>query len=392
MDTIDTSEMPVAELDSHGYMRENGGGKAGAYAHILEKNPQLHAHLPPNTIHYRPADGSKENLLNRLQGEYPKIVRPCHPRDAEGLAGIMPHAIAQTRDEVSRAIDGILEFAESEEFKTWFIYEFGVPYDGNASVLVQDWCGKTRGSIIEHPHHRGVFRINRIVPTDDSRTFATEDVCRSDGHVFDLAEMSGNRSREPIYKTSKRHHSQDNSGIIELYKQIAETGIIPGNISFQMEFGFDAAGRAFFYQARQFRRFETSRLTDPIPPRGINETRYTTLPYNCFGIYGGDGKVTMAVADLYQNNVRKNALSPRVAYQYSSGALQPLPATVLPQNMEAYLTDDAGALARGHFRWMQKAVVTLLGIPAGKIAELEASGANVSIHSDGIQGVICSGQ
>ncbi len=386
-------EQQLRSVNTKKIVRESGGGKAGAHSYLMERCPELRENLPTNTAHYVPGETSKDNFLEQLRGEYPKIVRPCHPRDTEGLVGVMPWRIARTIEDVSRAIDDVLSFADSDRFHHFYSQEFSTPtervsYDGNISVLVQDWCGGERGTIIEHPHQRGIFRISHVIP-NGRHTFVDEDICLADGRVLDPLHMWEKRSRKPAFKMERIYASPQYCRVISLYRQIEETGIIACPCSFEMEFGFGPDKKIIFYQFRPFRRFETTRSTDAMPGRGISGQKYITLPYDSIGITDRNGVGPMPIAELFPDNVRKKETEPLMVYHRISGKPEEdSSVSVSPQNMMVYMTDDSGPLERNHFRNMKRANITLIGIPSEKLTELERAGVSVTVYSDGIQGVL----
>lgn len=373
------------------HLFEGGGSKAGAHSFLRENRPQLEGNLPAGTVHYVPGEGSKDHLLGSLDGTYPKIVRMCHLMDVEYLINSVPSVVAETREQVSEAVDKILRFAESPEFKAYFEYDIGGAYDGKMSVLVQDWCGPKKGSILEHPHQRGIYRISHVSPVSEMHTMVTEDVCRDDGKPFDLDAMRGKNPRDVVLNQSTSHHAGENGKIISLYRQVAESGMLSPNISFQMEYGISSSeGKVMCYQVRPFHRFETPIPMDMSSLNGARVTRYMTNPYNCFGVCP-EGVGPMPISSLFSHHMVGGETPARIAYQYSVGgnSFVDLPLTGVPRNMAAYMTEDTAALGRRHFRFMQKSKVTFLGIPKKRMEDLEAVGRSVTVFSDGIQGVVC---
>ena len=376
---------------------DRGGSKAGSHSFLDEtQGGKFRDHLPTGS-HYLPPDGDLDELLAKLDDRSPKIVRPCHPLDFYGMVDVirsLNHSI-KTKEEVRKAILEVLQWGRGKEVASYMEYETGTPFDRNIGILVQDfypqtWGDASSGSIIEHPHQRGFFRIS-------DRTEGTYD---SDGVC-----------------TDRRSHGKDTDmeSVIKLYRKVQESGLIPSSHSFQME--WVKKGKALWVvQNRLFKPFEKpgdfevtdKSLRDP-------ESTYLTSDLSAFGITGSEGTEPMPRAELtlgyeptqhletVREFIRTREKYSAVAYAHNGfdGGHVSCPLEIQPRNLSVYLPyHPSSVLVHGDYRWMQKAKVTLGGLGAysadgyyafGNMVRNQSPEEDVwvKVISNGITGALC---
>ncbi len=346
------------------YLEQLGGSKAGAYQYLHDAHPELRKHLPTGTA-YLPPDGNVDEFLKRVDTSKRKIVRGCHPLDVNGMVDVVCTCPDQ-RDirEVRGAIGKVLSVAQDADVRSYMEYESGKPFDGKVGVLVQNYYGKERGSIIEHPHERGVYRVEHVTPTISSHENVDTYIADETGQAFDVWTARLAPEADKLYKEKQDLAASRIQQIITLYRKIQETGLMPSTHSFQMEFGATSE-EIMFYQARLFKPFEP-KADFPIELGGFDENdtgwKSVVTPYNVFGITPEKG-TEFKLIDLTAEAVEEHKGNESLAYKHGAFFRHlSLGLEVQPRNMKAYLPRDEALLEHGHYRWMQKSPLTIGGI------------------------------
>jgi len=346
------------------YLDELGGSKSGAYQYLCDAHPELRKHLPTGS-RYLPPGGDVENFLKKLDMSKRKIVRGCHPLDVHGMVDVIYTAVDQ-RDirQVRDAIRKILDVAQDPKVHSYMEYESGKPFDGKVGILVQNYYGTERGSIIEHPHEKGTYRVEYVNPSITSKEIVDTYIADETGKAFDVWVARLAPKTEKLYKNRQDLEPSRMQQIIALYRNIQETGLMPSTHSFQMEYGA-TSNDIMFYQARLFRPYERqAEFSVKVDLRNKDPEGLTSAvtPYNVFGITPEQG-IEFKVVDLTTDVVEEQKGNESLAYRH--GAYfhhHSLGLQVQPRNMQAYMPTDESLLEHGHFRWMQKSPLTLGGI------------------------------
>lgn len=351
-------DIPWQEARAKEYLLKHGGGKAGAYQYLCDTQPRLLHHLPTGTRYFEPG-GDIEKFLDTVDFRKPKVVRGCHSSDITGMVDVIPtHLRVEGRDNVRFSIQRLLEDVQDPDVRSFIEYESGKPFDGKVGILVQDYCGGERGSIIEHPHERGLYRVARACPVMFGDTIKEEEVFEASGQALNLMKMAYEDNPERVYSDREAIAAEEVQKVIRLYRAIYDSGLMPHTHSFQMEYGVNnRTDEILFYQSRLFKPFEE---------RGNFEPDYDvfeegrTLPYLAVGITPKEG-IEVQLAELDNEFIAKYREQEQMAYAYNNQT-KSTDLDVQPHNLYAYLPYQHAVLAHGHYRWMQKAQVTLAGI------------------------------
>jgi hypothetical protein len=332
-----------------------GGSKAGPVRHILNnyEGGNLREYLPASSDYLEPG-GDINSFLQKIDFSKPKIVRACHPCDFNGMVDVIEtHKNINGRENVRQSIDEILKQADSDYVKSWMKYESGIDFDGKVGILVQDYIGPVTGSIIEYPHEKGTYRIfTEDTTTPPNQSMAADLVFDETGFIdeFNTKDQKAYKSMSTVY--SDNNYYKSTPQIVELYKKVKESGLIPDSHSFQMEFGIDTeTNRVKFYQARIFRPFVTK------------ESGNTLLnPYRSFGTTNGS-ELILPLRYLSTYAMGSQEPSAYVFHNSNPGSYdhrKPSGLDVMPNNLCAYLIPGDTShklLNHGHFRWIQRAPV-----------------------------------
>lgn len=348
--------------DAKTYLDELGGSKSGAHAYLNDAEPELQKHLPSGAKYCASGEDIDKFLKKGLDYSIPKIVRGCHRFDVNGMVDVIPTEINITgKENVRAAILSVLNTAQDPEVKSFVEYESGETFHGDIGVLVQDFCGRERGSIIEHPHQKGIFRICHVVPVWGSGSpILEEGVFDEQGQEIPRTVV-GWRRNNTDEQSIPLHLAQR---IIHLYQRIRDTGLMPSSHSFQMEFGVhNKTKEIMFYQSRLFRPFSPKADFDPvnldIPGRYLTAR---TFQYDAFGTTSAEGE-KLSVAELTQESIAQHKDQQKIAYGYNAyGNRYSTPLNVQPHNLHAFLPYGYQILEHGYYRWMQKAPIALAGI------------------------------
>lgn len=385
-------ENPVAEQ----YLRERGGSKNGSREFLRDTKPGLQPHLPHGD-YLSPEEQDIERFLDTIDFTRGKVVRACLWLDVFGVVDATPTKISNGREETRKIIFELLAAAHDPSVGSYIEYESGKPFDKKIGILVQDYCGEVGGSILEHPHERGIFHVAKVVrnPSRQGEDAISESVYDESGYMLDEA---------PDQKRgqNKRLQADPDSSvpdIIALYKKIRESGLFPSSWSFQMEYGYDTKGGrnalVQFYQARLFRPYSPAAdfdLAELIHKKCMLEV--LTARYGTYGVTPVGGLV-VPCANLSARSSEKFAIHPSMAYIYDTEQSRQAstPLKVQPKNMSAYLAVGTKPLEHGNYRWIQKANVALTGmnevaidIGEKNLAAKDNLAHGVRIYSDGFIG------
>lgn len=391
------------------YITQLGGSKSGTYHYLNDSQPDLRRHLPADT-HYLEPDGDVIRFLDSVNFSFSrqKIVRGCHPLDFVGMVDVIDTVKGlQDRTAVAYAIKKLQEQARSPEVKSFVEYESGETFNGEIGILVQDYYGEERGSIIEHPHMKGIYRVGKVTPTvlhDIARLTGRqvtvtgqynvdEEICDVSGRAIDQFKIGAGDSIG--FKSSQSIEQDEARKVIELYKRVADSGLIPEGYSFQMEYGIDKVTKQpIFYQARLFRPFiDRANYEKDDVDWDFNSTRI----FNAFGITPKEG-IETHLAYLDEDGIKHSSDKGTVAFTYSASGKNQRGSTSLdiqPKNIGVYLPYQYQLLEHGHYRWLQKAPVSLAAIIKGIEDKLDNSinfaaedGVKVRVWSNGIVGGI----
>jgi len=347
-------------------------------------------------------DKDVEKFLDTIDCTKAKVVRGCHAFDVFGMVDVIPTEINVVgREAIRYAIQSVLKIASQNKIRKFVEYETGKPFDGKIGIFVQDYIGQNRGSIIEHPHENGIFRIGRVTPTWISDENVDEEICDETGNAADYF-ICGRKGEKLKYKKESvfgRNEAQERKKVIELYRKVLDAGLLPSSHSFQMEYGIEeATGEIKFYQARLLRPFE------PMADFDINELElgdfyWIARQYGALGVTSPQGLEIMHRAELTKEFIHRWRKEKHVAYahnNYKNRGTTEL--DVQPRNLGAYLPYQYQVLEHGHYRWLQKAPVTLIGMGRcfpnkihtelyQRVQEINEA-VRVRIFSDGFQGAI----
>lgn len=340
------------------YLEELGGSKAGGQEYLADTQPHLIDHLPKNSA-YLPPGADVGKFMALLNTQDAKAVRGCHPLDVVGMVDVFPTQLdVRGSQAIRKAIEDIMLAAQAPDVKSYVEYESGQPFSGNIGILVQDYCGQNGGSMIEHPHERGVYRVSRISPTITSVIDEDEEICREDGRALDVMAMGRGREKGIKYKSYQTIEQDEMEKVIHLYRGIRDSGLIPSSHSFQMEYGINGVGEVIFYQGRLFRPFEDKK---DFPVDEDWDTRSSSA-YDAFGITP-EGGIEMPLAELDHEFVERYKSEQRIAYAYNAyGHRTTTDLDLQPRNLYSYLPYQSHVLEHGHYRWLQKAKIAIAGL------------------------------
>ena len=401
------SEIKWQEPLAGEYIRELGGSKSGAYEYLYDTQPNLRRHLPTGTK-YLPPGGDISKFVEGLDYAKPKVVRGCDREDFVGMVDAIDTVKSvKGRLAVKKAIDDVLKQAAGEDVRSFVEYESGIPFDGKVGILVQDYYGEERGSIIEHPHMKGIYRVGKVTPTvlhDIARLTGREvsvvgqydvdeEVCDVSGKAIDQFKIGAGDNIG--FKLSQSIEQDEAIKVIELYRRIADSGLIPDGYSFQMEYGIDKVTKQpIFYQARLFRPFVDRANYEK---DDVDWDFNSTSIFNAFGVTPKEG-IEAHLAYLDEDGIKHSSDKGNIAFTYSASGKNQRGSTSLdiqPKNMKVYLPYQRQLLEHGHYRWLQKAPVSLAATIKSIEDELDNSihfvakdGVKVKVWSNGIVGGI----
>ena len=362
------------------YLDEQEGSKSGAHNFLFDNHPDLRQHLPTDTHYIAPGEGP-EPAIAKMDLSKTKIVRGCHRLDVTGMVDVIPTRVCGGTEGVRMAIEQVLQGARSKDVRDFVEYESGIPFDGNVGILVQDFNRGESGSVIEHPHKKGAYRItvNKLPgANEDGYIRMSEKMYDSDGRTLHQYKRYENKcgampsglddlGELPPPEDLDRGalSSEDAKKVIELYRRIYETGLMPASHSYQMEFGM-RQNQILFYQSRIFRPFEPAgefSIEEIEKESGFGGLKSDTLIYNSFGITPAEGW-ELPLGELNTEFIERYAGENRMAYGYNNFCnRQCAPLNVQPRNLAVYMPyQHANVFEHGHFRWMQKAPVSLIGV------------------------------
>ena len=340
------------------------GGKAGGFFFLRDLGG-FEKHLPP-LIAYLDRDQDFSAIADKIPECFPTvIVRGTHPNDNEGLVDIL-HTVPgiSHKDALEAAVDEIRDRAKWLSVFNYNEYE-GQEYDGNVGILIQEQCSKASGSIVEHPHKRGIYIIDFVdIATDNERVI--------EHYVVDQREIG--KPDYSLFNINDRVLRK----IIELYKKFQKSGFIPEDYSFQMEFGLKGSSLSpekelvLFYQARPFKRFEE-------PPFRLKKRRQ----YECYGTTPKKGIVFPVVKTSHEIGV--NNVQEPFAW-IIQGMTHKMSPNCQPRNMKVFLPlgRRVNSLEHNTYRWIRKADISIVSPDISHILDEFQTGDNIRIRSNGI--------
>ncbi len=373
------------------YLKEHGGGKSGATQFLHDTQHDLRKHLPAGL--FLEPGGDLGSFLDKIPDDSTaKVIRACHPLDVVGMVDVLPTEFSTYTDRISleQRIEMVLDASRGPKFKSYMEYETGNPFDGKVGILVQDHGGDWKGSMIEHPHEKGIYRImilrDSIDPeyrSSDRSAYWSEELVDVNGNILDLrvmadAEKASGRKSPPIYKPSTDQPKMKR--LVDLYRAIQDSGLMPASHSFQMEFGIKGRTEPpLFYQARIFRPFQA---------KADYELIGDSARYNSYGITKPEGE-EFEVVPLDTAAIRAKAAHARLGYGNRARYRKSAPHDVQPRNMALYVTPETHTdnhLEHGHFRWLQRSPLAICGVyPYWRVEPFdEGKVLRMKVTSDGI--------
>lgn len=367
-----------------------GGSKAGVTFYLLDNHPELHKNLPVDNYYLEPDDDNVDDFVDKIKlGTRNKIIRTCRSEDfAQGLVDVLPSQkyIPPNREAIKSWILSVRQsIRENEDIASFFKYETGKNFDKKAGILVQDDYGDYRGSIIENPHERGVYRVEIVNPDKDHLEHTT---CSLNG-----MHIEGEHEQSEIERSGLYPNSDILRQVIETYKRIQNTEIAPETHSCQMEFVVADTIKAVQY--RIFRKYQPKADFDV--PFESSLDQIETDPYSAFGITPVDG-IDLLIVDIkhatrYEQDLNqkvgdaRNNIVSHLVYYYDNGYSRvPTNLKIQPTYMKAYLALQDNFLEHAHYRWLQKADVAIVNASNRLIAD---SGTRfVNIRCNGVEGVV----
>ncbi|MBW2982214.1 hypothetical protein KY343_05015 [Candidatus Woesearchaeota archaeon] len=338
------------------------GGKAGGFFFLRDLGG-FEKHLPPLLTYV----GKDEEYSEDQVPEYfPKaIVRGSHKNDHLGLVDIIKTLYTGDNFNLGGSIERIREHANSPEVISYNNYE-GQEYDGKISILVQLFNQGTRGSMIEHPHKRGLYLVDFV----DSTVLGDRVI---DNYVVDQEKMIYEVNPSLLNITEDIIHE-----VIKLYKKVRESGFIPEDYTFQMEFGLNRESfteekeLVLFYQARPFKKFEE-------PTFELDKH----WKYNCYGMTPEEGIVLPVAKTDHQVGV--NDIKEPFAWIVENITHKMSP-HCQPRNMKAFLPigGRVDSLEHNTYRWIRKADISITSPYIEAKLRSFKTGDKIRIRSNGI--------
>ncbi len=330
-----------------------GGGKAGLLQYTKEKLPKV-AEYVPDGVFINSADASDpaklENILKSVESSEnnPKIVRGC-TSFVQGVSSPEQEAIndfcgvvdvlktsgyTESRESLPEFADWVIYNSKEKEVASHLQWEFDTKFDGNIGLLVQDYKEWVyRGYLVEHPSEEGIFILEKLDKnTDMPVAYKVEDVGKNLHGAMTFIEV-------------KR--------LIPLYKELKDSGLMPKDYTFQIEYCLDEKLNPWILQVRLFRRKEERANFDL--PSYLNGRTFSN---HAFGITPKDG-ISLPLTDLNSESIKSFKDKKTVAYtEYSSYHRSP-PLEIQPENLTAFIAQSFGNsfLGHGYTRFMMKADV-----------------------------------
>lgn len=352
---------------------ENGGSKVGAMRFLDDVG--LGDYLPEESHVIEPGDSLKK-VLKRLDNRTQYIVRLGHPADVTGLVDVLPtdhgNGNGLWHDEIEDALLHQRGVVACDVVRSYMRYELGrVLEPDDLHCLIQSYHGPYGGSILENP--RGVYRVEYRRPEQLSDAGAEEFIFNEEGDPLDIRAI-----KETIREAKKMPDIEDLTGItatmhaydlrdkagriineaLSLYRKVKKSRLFPDDMSFQMEYGVDRMNhdRILFYQARLFGRFQ-----EVLAYHLGKEEKGICIMAQPFSVYGTTdrGGIVCKVGDLDEKDVASYASEERMGYVGSGHRGRSAGLDVHPRNIAVYHPMEAELLGHHHYRWMQKADVTL---------------------------------
>ena len=356
-----------------------GGGKAGLLQFAKEKLPKIAEHVPDG-VFINSADAHNpaklESFLKSTESSsYPKIVRGCTsfvesfspPKqksvsDFCGVVDVLKTLRVDDRGDYKKGLkhcaDSILEEGKTEEVKSHIEWEFDIAFNGNIGLLVQDYIeNEWRGYIVEHQSEEGVFIVEKVY--NNNNTVVSRIINDSDKEI-----------QKALFYLEQRN-------LIPMYKTIKDSGLIPHDYTFQIEYCIDKELKPWILQVRLFRKKE-ERANFEVSPSAMNGI---TNPYNAFGVTPKDG-LSLELCYLDLENIKCFENKKQAAYTAYLMNHESPPLNLQPKNLTGFIAQNLSnsVLGHGYTRFMMK---TDVGIVTGPCLRTSR---RVRIFSNGING------
>lgn len=352
-----------------------GGGKAGFARFAKQKLPKVAEYIPDGEFidAASASDPAKlENFLKSIESSNSeKILRGCTSfvegyssgeqeaiNDFCGVVDVLDTIQTHSKKYVLLNAPIILDRARTNEVKSHLKWETEIEFDGNIGLLVQDYKeSDTGGYVIQHPSNEGTFIIETEKKSWDSV----------------VSSVITDKSRHTDYLADKEVDI-----LVDLYKEIKDSGLIPKEYTFQIEYCIDEQYRLWILQIRLFRKKEES-ANFAIP----NDLDFYSAHYKSFGVTPKEGE-PLVLAHL--NSEKINSLKDRekVAYSLRSEFHVSPPLEFQPKNIFAFIAESTNQafLGHGYTRFMMKSE---LGMLVKKISD-DIGVRRIRVFSNGIYG------
>ncbi len=334
---------------------EEAGGKIGGLNYLMAMIPGLrNAILPVQVV--KPNERVKEiKVPTGEDGRF--IVRGSHWMDFQGLVDVLDTQVGEDPGYLARDVQ---EYAKLPYIVAYGRYE-NPAYNGRICVGIQPYLYCQRGSIVEHPNIPNQYVVSVVEPDyepgSDSALTVLYGMEENDCHrISGDLEMAGGTYEERIKE------------IVEMYRQVDDSGLVRPGYSFQMEF-LNASEQIYVAQVRAFKKKEEAKFELDGDDRlvfGITSPKGMVLPvYLSPDGFAHDDhpNPNSAWAYLKPCEIRrswKDLLRPKDPEQIKADLLK-----FQPQRLAAYLIGQSFSsqvnttLEHNHFRMAQKADITV---------------------------------
>lgn len=374
-----------------GYLREEWKGTS------FEKYlPTASDYLPPDKV--RNPDDVRNFIQSLGSSSNAKMVRLCLPPsgsyggDFVGCVDVLPSKPAYDKWMLEKVINhSLYEYANEHFSKTgvepndFIRWESGADFNWDVGLLVQDYYGLSVGSLVEHPHKEDSYAIE-MINMQNTVASRSQAVLEKDSDKFVFKRCQAPALTKFFLET------------VDVYKAIKDSGLVPEDYTFQLEFGKTKEGIKI-YQVRLFRKmqerasFETSELTDL-----QGTTNFKTYDLFSYGITPKEG---IEIPVTYLNDAGVNALNQSenagyiYGYPYGRDIHESPPLSVRPDNVTFYhAKNDRNFLEHGHYRFGARSDVFMVcaggaeSYPSENLHGSLPKVKNVRVYSNGIKGAV----
>lgn len=336
---IDQTKLHWENTKARDYILASGS-KAGVYK-FLKEDPVLKDHLPTFTHISEPGEDHMKLLENVKWGFYPKIVRGFHSLDFSGMVDVLKTTPNVMPSRLNESAEEVLKRGKSEEVISFEDYEFekGI-FNGEIGLMVQDFYKDFPPfSIVEHPHKKGCYFIESF-EEEQERMVSNHSIVSELDKIYGISH-------------SRLHSREFLDESIKIYNLVKDSGLVPREYSFQMEFGGDRLRKKIvIYQVRLFRKndHDLSHLYYS------GENKFLSQPYQSFGIMQEAQDMVMSKMEEWD---REGVKDKKAFYISRRSDHETDPLSIQPENIEGYGFFDYSFLMHGHYRWIMKAPVVL---------------------------------